>query len=120
MIEHIGLHAKDAKASQAFYVAALKPLGYKVNAEFPEWNVVGMGESDKSDFWISGGGTGTSTHIAFGAKSHAEVDAFYEAAIAAGGKDNGKPGLRTDYSPTYYAAFVLDLDGNNIEVVCHT
>ncbi len=117
MIHHIGLHTKDAKASQAFYAAALKPLGYKVNAKFPEWDVVGMGETEKSDFWISGGGTGTSTHIAFRAKSHGEVDAFYEAAIAAGGKDNGAPGLRPHYHAKYYAAFVLDLDGNNIEVV---
>ncbi len=118
MIEHIGLHIKDIETSKAFYVAALKPLGYKINAEFPEWGVVGMGTSENSDFWISGKGTQNSVHVAFGAKTHEEVDAFYEAAIAAGGKDNGKPGIRTDYSPTYYAAFVFDPDGNNIEAVC--
>ena len=118
MIEHIGLHVKDAGMSKAFYAAALLPLGYKVLKEFPEWNVVGMGEASP-DFWISPKENAGSVHIAFGAKTRADVDAFYDAAIKAGGKDNGKPGVRTDYSPTYYAAFVYDPDGNNIEVVCH-
>ena len=119
MIEHIGLHVGDAAKSTAFYKEALAPLGYKVIKEYPEWNVVGMGQ-EMPNFWISPKeGAAGSVHIAFGAKTRAEVDAFYAAAIKAGGKDNGKPGVRTDYSPTYYAAFVYDLDGNNIEVVCH-
>lgn len=118
MIEHIGLHVKDVAKSKAFYSAALAPLGYKVLKEYPEWNVIGMGE-ENPDFWISKEETAGTTHIAFGAKTRAAVDAFYEAAIASGGKDNGKPGIREAYSPTYYAAYVYDPDGNNIEVVCH-
>ena len=118
MIEHIGLSVSDGAKSKAFYVAALAPLGYKIIKEFPEWNVVGMGQ-DMPDFWISQKEKPGSAHVAFGAKTRAEVDEFYKVALAAGGKDNGKPGVRTDYSPTYYAAFVTDPDGNNIEVVCH-
>ena len=118
MIDHVSFHIKDIGKSKAFYFAALAPLSYKQLMEFPEWKVVGMG-LDKPDFWFSEKETGGTGHIAFVAKTRAEVDAFYDAAIKAGGKDNGKPGVREDYSPNYYAAFVYDPDGNNIEVVCH-
>lgn len=119
MIDHIGMKVSDINTSKAFYEAALAPLGYKALKEFPEWNVVGFGV-DASDFWISQEAhAATSAHVAFTAETHDRVDAFYDAAIKAGGKDNGKPGIREQYSPTYYAAFVLDPDGNNIEVVCH-
>ncbi len=119
MLNHIGLHVKDVEKSKAFYSAALAPLGYKVLKEFPEWNVVGLGE-ENPDFWISKEESAGTTHVAFTAVNHAAVDAFYEAAIANGGKDNGKPGIREMYSPTYYAAFAYDPDGNNIEVVSFT
>jgi predicted lactoylglutathione lyase len=93
--------------------------------EFPkavtgDFDVAGLGSDGKPFFWLAGGGKTTpSVHIAFAADSRAEVDAFYQAAIAAGGKDNGKPGIRAQYHPTYYGAFVLDVDGHNVEAVCH-
>ena len=120
MIDHIGIHVSNIANSKAFYIAALASLGYKVITEIPEWNVFGLGV-EQSDVWIAqteGVRKGNSVHVAFSAKTHEEVDAFYEDAIAAGGEDNGKPGIREEYSPTYYAAFVFDPDGNNIEVVC--
>jgi len=119
MIDHISLGVRDLSVSKAFYAAALAPLGYVVMMEFP--GVLGLGEKGKPDFWLGGGGeTGAGRHVAFLAPNRAAVDAFYEAAIRAGGKDNGKPGLRPQYHPNYYGAFVLDPDGHNIEAVCHT
>jgi catechol 2,3-dioxygenase-like lactoylglutathione lyase family enzyme len=115
-IDHFGINASDYAKSKAFYAAALQPLGLKVLMDFGE--AVGIG-GDFPFLWLSAGNPGH-VHLAFRAESRAEVDAFYAAAIAAGGKDNGKPGLRTEYSPDYYAAFVLDPDGHNIEAVCHT
>jgi catechol 2,3-dioxygenase-like lactoylglutathione lyase family enzyme len=120
MLDHIGIGVRDLAASKKFYTAALLPIGYSTKAEYPEYNVVGMGDGEKSDVWFSQEEVSGKAHLAFVAKSRADVDAFYAAAIAAGGKDNGKPGIREQYSPTYYAAFVHDPDGNNIEVVCHT
>jgi catechol 2,3-dioxygenase-like lactoylglutathione lyase family enzyme len=117
MIDHISLRVRDFNKSKAFYAAALAPLGYTVIMEFP--GVAGMGEGGKPDFWLGPGEAGPSTHIAFAAASREVVDAFYKAAIEAGGKDNGAPGLRPMYHPSYYGAFVLDPDGNNIEAVCH-
>ena len=117
MIDHISLAVRDFEASKRFFAAALAPLGYKVVMEFP--NVAGLGAGGKPDFWISARELGPSTHIAFASSDRATVDEFYKAAIAAGGKDNGEPGLRTMYHPNYYGAFVLDPDGNNIEAVCH-
>jgi catechol 2,3-dioxygenase-like lactoylglutathione lyase family enzyme len=108
-----------------FYEAALKPLGLgaimEVTAEETGGDAhAGFGENDKAFFWI---GTGAKprggTHVAFTAKTRAEVEAFYRAALAAGGRDNGAPGLRPEYHPNYYGAFVFDPDGNNIEAVCH-
>lgn len=102
-----------------FYSKALAPIGYSKLAEFAEWKVAGFGEGGKPDFWISADGSEQENHVAFAAKDKAQVDGFYTAAMAAGGTDNGKPGYRKEYTPGYYAAFVKDMDGHNIEVVFH-
>jgi catechol 2,3-dioxygenase-like lactoylglutathione lyase family enzyme len=124
-IDHINLSVSDFGAAKAFYTAALQPLGIGVLMEFPKAvtgssDFAGLGANGKPFFWLAGTGkTAPGVHVAFAADSRAQVDAFYEAAIAAGGRDNGKPGIRAQYHPTYYGAFVLDPDGNNIEAVCH-
>lgn len=122
MIDHLGIPVKDIAASRRFYEAALGPLGYKVMGEETNGlgnNVVLMGV-DEVDFVIADGEPVTDgTHFAFRVETRAEVDAFHEAALAAGGKDNGAPGIREDYHPDYYAAFVIDPDGMNVEAVCH-
>jgi catechol 2,3-dioxygenase-like lactoylglutathione lyase family enzyme len=120
MIDHVSVYCSDFEKSKNFYKAALAPLGYGVLMEFP--TAAGMGEPGKADLWLmpSSKGTPHTQHLALTAKSRDAVDKFYAAAIAAGGKDNGKPGVRADYHPNYYAAFVLDPDGHNIEVVIHT
>lgn len=120
MLDHVGIAVKSIEASKKFYSEALAPLGYSIMAEYPEYNVVGMGFGGKPDFWFSQEKDAGKVHLAFVANTRANVDAFYNAAIAAGGTDNGKPGVREQYSPTYYAAFVHDPDGNNVEVVCHS
>ncbi len=118
MIDHIGLEVADYARSRQFYAAALAPIGYAVVMEFGE--AAGLGSGGKPDFWISGGSaTRPPMHVAFQCDDRAAVRAFYAAALEAGGTDNGPPGLRPDYHPTYYAAFVRDPDGNNIEAVCH-
>lgn len=122
MIDHFGLSVADYQASRDFYDSVLKALGYSRLTEFeiPQGTLAGYG-AQKPDFWISAGGRCTGKlHIAFAAKSRADVDAFYAAAIAAGGRDNGPPGIREDYHPNYYGAFAFDLDGHNIEAVCHS
>ena len=133
MIDHIGMPVSDIARATAFYLEALKPLGYgivmQVSAEQTGHGAaVGFGppgaaedfQSGKPSFWIGEGEKlAGHIHVAFLARSRAAVDAFYRAALAAGGKDNGKPGLRPHYHANYYGAFVLDLDGNNIEAVCH-
>ena len=124
MIDHTGLNVSDFGKSKAFYVAALAPLGYQVMMEFPAEMVpqgaMGMGVPPKPDFWVAGGTANSPPlHIAFRAASRTQVDAFYRAAMAAGGRDNGPPGVREHYHPDYYGAFVLDPDGHNIEAVCH-
>ena len=117
MLDHISLRVGDMMRATEFYRAALAPVGYKVAMEFP--NFVGMGDEGMPDFWITPTDkAGSGTHIAF-RTDRARVDAFHAAALAAGGVDNGAPGVRTDYHPHYYAAFVIDPEGNNIEVVCH-
>ena len=117
MIDHISLNVRDLEASKRFYAAALAPLGYAVMMEFP--GVAGLGDG-KPDFWIgSEGGLNKPMHIAISADDRATVDAFYKAAMEAGGRDNGAPGIRAHYHPNYYGAFVLDPDGHNIEAVCH-
>jgi catechol 2,3-dioxygenase-like lactoylglutathione lyase family enzyme len=117
MLDHIGIRVQDFAKSKAFYSKALAPLGYTVIMDFGEG--AGLGAEGKPDFWLGPGQANGPIHIAFAAKDQKTVDAFYAAAIAAGGKDNGKPGLRKEYHPTYYGAFVLDPDGNNVEAVCH-
>ena len=119
MLDHIGFSVADYPASRAFYVAALAPLGIGLLMEFGEH--AGFGRDDKAQFWIGSGGKPPGRmHLAFTARSRAEVEAFHAAAIAAGATDNGEPGLRPDYHPHYYGAFVIDLNGHNIEAVCHS
>ncbi|UDF34185.1 UNVERIFIED_ORG: VOC family protein [Shinella sp. XGS7] len=125
MIDHTGLVISDFERSKRFYSEALAPIGYAKLAEFPasitgHTDVAGFGEPPKPDFWISRGTPNQPPiHIAFRVGSRALVEAFYQAAMAAGGRDNGAPGLRPHYHPHYYGAFVLDPDGHNIEAVCH-
>jgi catechol 2,3-dioxygenase-like lactoylglutathione lyase family enzyme len=117
MIDHLTLRVRDLAAAKAFYAAALAPLGYKVGMEFPEG--AGLGAGGKLDFWLVQDPAARPQHLAFSAPDHAGVDAFHAAALAAGGTDNGPPGLRLDYHPHYYAAFILDPSGHNMEAVCH-
>ncbi|WP_421760521.1 VOC family protein [Devosia sp.] len=120
-LDHISVSTADYPTSLAFYQAALAPLGVTTHMKFegPDGNVAGLG-SDQPFLWIGDGGALTGRlHIALRADNRAQVDAFYAAAMAAGGRDNGAPGLRAHYHPSYYAAFVLDPDGHNIEAVCH-
>ena len=116
MIDHLSLRVQDHPRAVAFYQAALAPLGYKVMMEFPGATGLGAG---MPDFWLMATDQPSNpTHLAFSAARDA-VEAFHAAALAAGGTDNGAPGLRADYHPHYYAAYVRDPEGNNIEVVCH-
>jgi catechol 2,3-dioxygenase-like lactoylglutathione lyase family enzyme len=126
MIDHIGMPVSDVARSTEFYLKALAPLGISIVMEVSAEEsgrgaAVGFGANSKPFFWIGEAeGLGAAhVHVAFAAPSRAVVDAFYRAAIAAGGKDNGRPGLRPHYHPDYYGAFVLDFDGHNIEAVCH-
>jgi catechol 2,3-dioxygenase-like lactoylglutathione lyase family enzyme len=117
MIDHISLRVQDFSRAIDFYKSALAPLGYKILMEFP--NVAGMGADGKADLWIMQSEQSPSpTHIAINGERR-QIQAFHEVALTCGGTDNGPPGLRLDYHPNYYAAFVLDPEGNNIEVVCH-
>lgn len=126
MIDHTGVVVSDDQKSKAFYVATLAPLGYALLVEFPvsvtgHADVAGFGAPPKPDFWLTRGTPNQPPlHIAFRAGSRALVDSFYKAALAAGGRDNGPPGLRPHYHANYYGAFVLDPDGHNIEAVCHS
>jgi len=126
MIDHTGVTVSDPAKSRRFYEQALAPLGYKMMMEIPvEFTggavVLGFGVPPKPDFWMNQGTPQVPhIHIAFHAESRAAVDAFYRAAIAAGGRDNGPPGLRPHYHAHYYGAFVLDPDGHNVEACCHT
>jgi len=120
MFDHVGLNVRDYAETRAFYERALAPLGYRVVMASDEWRAAGFGTSEKPEFWVSQREPyGTGTHVAFHCEDRATVDAFHAAALAAGGLDNGAPGLREHYHPLYYAAFVHDPDGNNIEAVCH-
>ena len=120
MIDHTGVIVGNFEASRRFYAAALAPLGYELLLEFHS-SVAGFGEQGKPDFWIVQGEANTPRiHVAFRADTRQNVDAFYEAALGAGARDNGAPGLRPQYHSDYYGAFVLDPDGHNIEAVCHT
>ena len=118
MFDHIGLHVKDIETSVRFYTALLGPLGHMPSSV--DASGAGFGPQNAPALWLYADKTagGPGTHVAFHAPSRAAVDRFYAAGVKAGGRDNGKPGLRADYSPTYYAAFLLDPDGNNVEAVC--
>lgn len=118
MIDHMGVSVSDLAKSIEFYRKALAPLGYALIMQIPDI-VAGFGAGGTPDFWISKGAPTDRVHFAIRAKGRTDVRAFYEAALAAGGRDNGPPGVRAQYHPDYYAAFVLDPDGHNVEAVCH-
>lgn len=121
VIDHVGLRVSDFERAKAFYQAALGTLGVTLLAEWTSDRdrTAGFGRGQPS-FWISSGKQFRGdTHVAFVAASRAEVNAFYSVALSMGGRDNGPPGVRAQYHPNYYGAFVLDADGNNIEAVCH-
>jgi catechol 2,3-dioxygenase-like lactoylglutathione lyase family enzyme len=117
MFDHVMLKVKDLKASKRFYTAALAPLGLSV--QYDADGVLGFGPKDAPGLWMAEGDPRGTVHVAFTAKDRSAVRAFYKAAIPAGGKDNGEPGLRPQYHANYYGGFVKDPDGNNIEAVCH-
>lgn len=122
MIDHVTIRVSDYDKSRDFYTRALQPLGYEIATEYVEGDdrICGWKKRDKWNWWIrQKSPISGPTQIAWNADSRAQVDAFYAAAIAAGGKDNGAPGVRAHYHPGYYGAFVLDPDGNNIEAVCY-
>jgi catechol 2,3-dioxygenase-like lactoylglutathione lyase family enzyme len=117
-IDHTAVYVTDLDRSKSFYADALKPLGYSLQFEMGEF--LGFGDGQMPNFGVVRRDPVGDGHVAFSASDRATVDAFHQAAIAAGGTDNGAPGLREHYHPTYYAAYVRDFDGNNIEAVCHT
>jgi catechol 2,3-dioxygenase-like lactoylglutathione lyase family enzyme len=125
MIDHTGVSVSDFARSRQFYRTVLAPLGYQILMEFTAeqtggFEGAGLGIPPKPDFWIGKGKPQQPPiHVAFRAANRAQVDAFHRAALAAGGRDNGAPGIRAHYHANYYGAFVLDPDGNNIEAVCH-
>lgn len=120
MLDHVGFAVSEYDRSKAFYEKALAPLGLRLIME-PAGEAAGFGTAGKPWFWVEARGKPVRgrLHIALGADSRAQVDAFHAAAVAAGGTDNGPPGVRAIYHPNYYGAYVLDPDGNNIEAVCH-
>jgi catechol 2,3-dioxygenase-like lactoylglutathione lyase family enzyme len=127
MIDHMSIQVRNYDQSKDFYLRALGPLGYALVMELSREQipslrspkVCGLGERGNPDFWLSASESPTTPqHLAFRAQTRAAVDAFYKAAIAAGAKCNGEPGLRPLYSPNYYGAFVTDLNGHNLEAVC--
>jgi catechol 2,3-dioxygenase-like lactoylglutathione lyase family enzyme len=118
MIDHISVGVSDVETAKKFYAQALEPLGYSVAFE-GDWGAGYSNPDGQPDFWIGPIETPARVHVAFYAENRSLVDAFHAAALAAGGKDNGAPGLRPHYHPNYYGAFALDPDGHNIEAVCH-
>lgn len=124
MLDHVGLEVSDYRPAKQFYEAALAPLGVRLLMEIAD-SAAGFGEDTKYGpnpyFWIAARGRPVvrGAHVAFNARDRAAVDAFHVAALASGATDNGAPGPRPIYHPHYYGAFVLDLDGNNVEAVCH-
>lgn len=126
MLDHVGFPVSNVAHSRAFYAAALAPLGFVAVMDITKeqtggYEGTGFGPPGRPQFWIGNGETpGGRTHVAFSAANRAAVDAFYQAAIAAGGRDNGSPGPRPHYHANYYGAFVFDPDGNNVEAVCHS
>ncbi len=119
MLDHVNLPVADLERSKRFYEEALSPLGYELLMEH-HISGAGFGQAGKADFWIKQGAVGSAVHVAFASPDCATMDAFHTAAVTAGGRDNGRPGLRPEYHSTYYGAFVPDPDGNNIEAVYHS
>jgi catechol 2,3-dioxygenase-like lactoylglutathione lyase family enzyme len=118
ILDHIGYNVRHFAISKAFYVQALAPLGITILAQGEDWAM--MGRDGKPQFWFGAmGAPQTGVHLAFAATDREQVQRFHAAALAAGGKDNGVPGLRPQYHANYYGAFAIDPDGNNIEAVCH-
>lgn len=118
IIDHLGIAVSDYQTSKKFYSQCLAPLGIQLVMEVQGWG--GFGKDGKPEFWFGPADQAhTQMHIAFSASSREEVDRFYQAALDAGASDNGAPGLRPEYHPHYYGAFVFDPDGHNIEAVCH-
>jgi catechol 2,3-dioxygenase-like lactoylglutathione lyase family enzyme len=127
-LDHVGINVSDYARSKGFYEIALAPLGIGLVMEYGK--AAGFGREKKPDFWIGEGKTSfqkpeqlasiTPVHVCFAARSREEVDAFFAAAVAAGGRDNGPPGIRAEYHPRYYGAFVIDPDGHNVEAAIHT
>jgi catechol 2,3-dioxygenase-like lactoylglutathione lyase family enzyme len=118
MLDHFAIGVRDLAASRAFYEAALAPLRFGVVME--RHDRVAFGPTARPIFWLVDRAPTSAIHIAFRAEDRDHVDAFHAAALRAGGRDNGHPGLRPDYHPHYYGAYILDPDGNNAEAVCHT
>ena len=116
MYDHIGIKVSNVKASTRFYGAALGALGHEIASQ--DDSGAGLGPKGEPALWLYKGKPGAGAHIAFRAANRAAVDRFHKEGLKAGGRDNGAPGLRADYSPTYYAAFLIDPDGNNVEAVC--
>jgi catechol 2,3-dioxygenase-like lactoylglutathione lyase family enzyme len=118
MYDHIGLRVKDLSASVRFYEAALGPLGHELT--YQSEAMAGFGSTDATGLWLSHAADAgkRGVHLAFGASDREAVERFYKKGLAAGGRDNGAPGLRADYGPSYFAAFLVDPDGNNVEAVC--
>ena len=118
MYDHIGLKVKDVDASVRFYEAALEPLGHVLCSRDETW--AGLGPKGEPALWLYGGNGAGAVHVSFRAPDRAAVDRFHRGGLAAGGRDHGAPAVRADYGPTYYAAFLIDPDGNNVEAVCLT
>jgi catechol 2,3-dioxygenase-like lactoylglutathione lyase family enzyme len=124
VIDHVGFPVSDYARAKAFYAEALAPLGYTLIMEVQQTDndqpAAGFGRDGKPDFWIGGeGGLNRPLHVAIATTDRSAVDTFHKAALAAGGRDNGPPGVRPHYHANYYAAFVRDPDGHNVEAVCH-
>ncbi len=118
ILDHIGFNVSDFEASKQFFVQALKPLGIGIVSEGKGWAMIG--KNGKPQLWFgSFGASPGPIHIAFAAGNRSQVQQFHAAALAAGGKDNGAPGIRTQYHPNYYGAFIIGPDGHNVEAVCH-
>lgn len=118
MFDHIGLRVRDLDAAVRLYTAMLAPLGHEPGSA--DASYAGFGPKGKPVLWLHKDAAAGGAHVAFRAPDRKAVDEFYKEGLKAGAKGNGKPGLRTDYAPNYYAAFLIDLDGNNVEAVCMT